>query len=67
MSNMTLTELIEATRNVEMTPAQAAEQRRSFAYGNCKIENDNITREMVAEADARLSKNEPSLQPEKPK
>lgn len=50
----TLEELIEATRNVEMTPEQAAEQRRSFVYGNLKIENDDITREMVDEADERL-------------
>lgn len=46
--------LIEAARNIEMTPQQAAEQRRSFAYGNCKIENDLITREMVDAADERL-------------
>lgn len=49
----TLEELIKC-RKSEMTPDQAAEQRRSFAYGNCKIENDIITREMVDEADARL-------------
>ena len=65
MSNMTLTELIEATRNVEMTPAQVAAQRQSFVYGNCKIENDNITREIVADADERLSKNEQSVNGEK--
>jgi hypothetical protein len=37
-----------------MTPAQLAEQRRSFAYGNCKIENNRITRKMIAEADERI-------------
>jgi hypothetical protein len=37
-----------------MTPEQEAAQRRSFAYGNCKLENDRITREMIAEADKRL-------------
>lgn len=50
----TLAELIEWARGAEMTPAQLAEQRRSFAYGNCKIENDLITREMVAEEDRKL-------------
>ncbi len=47
----TLSELIEWARGVKMTPDQAAEQRRSFVYGNCKIENDDITREMVEKAD----------------
>jgi hypothetical protein len=51
----TLEELIEATRKIKMTPEQEAEQRRSFVYGNTKIENDLITREMVDEADERLS------------
>ena len=50
----TLEELIELTRHIKMTPEQQAAQRRSFVYGNCRIENDLITREMVAEADERL-------------
>lgn len=33
-----------------MTSEQAEEQRRSFAYGNCKIENDLVTRDMVDKA-----------------
>lgn len=43
-----------AARRAElMTPAEREEQRRSFVYGNCKIENDFITRELVDEvADA---------------
>jgi hypothetical protein len=52
---MNLDELIEwARRRGPMTPDEIREQRRSFAYGNCHIENDRITREMVAEADERL-------------
>jgi hypothetical protein len=52
---MTLDDLIEwARRRGPMTPDEMREQRRSFAYGNCHIENDRITREMVAEADERL-------------
>jgi hypothetical protein len=49
-----LKELVERARLIEMTPAQLGEQRRSFAYGNTNIENERITREMVADLDARL-------------
>lgn len=49
-----LQELVDRTRKIEMTPTQLREQRRSFVYGNTHIENDRITREMVAEIDARL-------------
>lgn len=49
-----LEELIDRTRKIEMTPAQLREQRRSFAYGNTHIENERVTREMVAELDERL-------------
>jgi len=49
--------LLEQAKKVKMTPAQQEEQRRSFAYGNTKIENDLITREMIDEAADRLAKN----------
>ncbi len=49
-----LMELVERAKKIEMTPAQLQEQRRSFAYGNTHIENDRITREMVAELDDKL-------------
>jgi hypothetical protein len=49
-----LQELVDRTREIEMTPNQLREQRRSFAYGNTHIENDRITREMVAELEARI-------------
>lgn len=46
--------LIESAR-VRPFPAEEREaQRRSFAYGNCKISNDLVTREMIAEADERI-------------
>lgn len=48
--------LLEQAKKVQMTPAQQEEQRRSFAYGNTKIENDLITREMIDEAAERLAK-----------
>ncbi|MGA8757029.1 MAG: hypothetical protein WB611_12025 [Stellaceae bacterium] len=51
--------LIEKARLVRMSPRQSEEQRRSFAYGNTKIENDRITREMVNErAEALRSSGE---------
>lgn len=53
-----LQELVDLTRKIEMTPNQLREQRRSFAYGNTHIENERITREMVAELEARLEKEE---------
>lgn len=55
-SSMTkdLQELIERARKIEMTPDQLGVQRRSFAYGNTHIENERITREMVADLDAQL-------------
>ena len=51
-----LERLIERARNVRMTDAQREQQRRSFAYGNTRIENDRITREMVDEI-AKAQKN----------
>jgi len=49
-----LQELIERARKIEMTVEQVAAQRQSFAYGNTHIENERITREMVAEADRKI-------------
>lgn len=48
-----LENLLKAAKKVVPTPQEKEEQRRSFAYGNTKIENSRITREMVdREADA---------------
>ena len=50
---MKLQELLDAAKKVAITQEEKEEQRRSFAYGNTKIENPRITREMVdQEADA---------------
>jgi hypothetical protein len=49
-----LTRLIEAARHRPFPPEEREAQRRSFAYGNTKIENDLITREMVEEQDELL-------------
>ena len=42
-----LSRLVELARRVQMTDEQREEQRRSFAYGNTSLENDDITREMI--------------------
>lgn len=47
---MTLEDLVEAGRKVQMTEQDREAQRRSFVYGNTKIENDLITRQTVDEA-----------------
>jgi hypothetical protein len=49
-----LQKLIEAARFHTMSPEERQAQRRSFAYGNTKIENDRITREMVDAQDELL-------------
>ena len=43
----TLDVLIKVAKKVRMSPEERETQRRSFAYGNAKIENDLITRETV--------------------
>ena len=48
----TLDELIESIRGIIMSPEQLRAQRRSFVYGNTAIENPDITRDIVARADA---------------
>jgi hypothetical protein len=51
-----LNKLIEMARKVVMTPEQAERQRRSFAYGNTKIENDSITWDTINRAAEDLKK-----------
>jgi hypothetical protein len=43
-------QLIENAKQIIQTAAEAEAQRRSFAYGNAKAENDRVTREMVDRA-----------------
>jgi hypothetical protein len=42
-----LQKLIDAARVREFPSSEREEQRRSFAYGNTKIENPRITRETI--------------------
>ena len=51
-----LQKLLDAAKTRTLSSREQEQQRRSFAYGNTKIENPRITRETVnREADA-LSK-----------
>jgi hypothetical protein len=54
MSNE-LRELLAAAKKADLTSEEKEAQRRSFAYGNTKIENDRITRDLVDEEAERLS------------
>ncbi|SFR97438.1 hypothetical protein SAMN05421771_0131 [Granulicella pectinivorans] len=49
-----LQSLIDAARSRAMSPEEHQAQRRSFAYGNTKIGNDRVTREMVDAQDELL-------------
>lgn len=42
-----LKNLLEAAKKTVPTPQEKEQQRRSFAYGNTKIENPRITRETI--------------------
>jgi hypothetical protein len=42
-----LKKLLEAAKTAVPTPEHWEKQRRSFVYGNTRLENELITREMV--------------------
>jgi hypothetical protein len=60
-----LRELLEQARKITPTPQEKEAQRRSFAYGNTKIENPRITREMIDRAADALEREKqiPPLRP----
>jgi hypothetical protein len=49
-----LQELIDRARKVEMTDHDLEQQRLSFAYGNTKVENNDITWDTVRKAAEEL-------------
>lgn len=51
-----LDELLRKAAKIKMSPEDKEAQRQSFAYGNAHIENERVTREMVKDAAARVSK-----------
>ena len=52
--NNELAMLIEEARKRPVSEAEREAQRRSFAYGNARIENPRVTWEMVVEADEQI-------------
>lgn len=53
-----LDELLDETRKLIPSPEEKEEQRRSFAYGNTKIENSRITRETIDSEAEKLTVDE---------
>jgi hypothetical protein len=51
-----LQQLLDEAKKAVPTEQEKEEQRRSFAYGNTKIENPRITRETVDHAAESLGK-----------
>lgn len=49
-----LSKLVEAARNRPFSEAEREAQRRSFAYGNAKMENSRVTWDMVINADEEI-------------
>lgn len=56
MSATQLQKLLQAAKNLDVSPEQKEEQRRSFAFGNTNIENSRITRKTVDEEAEALKK-----------
>lgn len=54
MPNTSLSQMVEMAKRVQMNDAQRMEQRNSFVYGNVKIENDKVTKEMVEKVAKRV-------------
>jgi hypothetical protein len=46
----TAEKLLNEAKRATLSKADAEAQRRGFAYGNAKTENDRVTREMVDRA-----------------
>jgi Fic family protein len=51
-----LERLIAAAKKVNMTDNEKEQQRLSFAYGSAKIENEDITKDMIKHAAEKLQK-----------
>lgn len=49
-----LKRLIEAAKTIEQSKQDLEQQRRSFAYGNTKFENEMITRVMIDDQAEKL-------------
>jgi hypothetical protein len=48
----TLDGLIESARGIIMSPEELCAERRAFVHGNTTVANLNVTREIIARANA---------------
>lgn len=58
MTDPNLAQLIEIAKQVQMSEQEQEEQRRSFAYGNTKVENRDITPEAIERAASVIAQEE---------
>lgn len=49
--------ILNFIRNKKMTSEEKEAQRQSFAYGNVKLHNDKITREMISKCSQDLDED----------
>ncbi len=54
-----LDKLLELARGIPVSAEERERQRRSFAYGNTRIENDRITRATIDRAADKLAASTP--------
>jgi hypothetical protein len=52
-----LKELLDRSKAIEMTTAEREEQRRDFVYGNTRLSNPAITRELVDDVADKMSRS----------
>lgn len=52
-----LDRILKAAKRAPMSSDDREAQRRSFAYGNARIENERVTRSMVDKAADRIGKH----------
>ncbi len=53
--NQALSKLVRAAAKVPMTEGEREEQHIRFSYGSAKIENNDVTEEMVRRAASEMS------------
>ena len=57
MPDHNLSRLVELAKSVRMNDTQRNEQRNSFVYGNTRIENRDVTHELVEEISHRVPRD----------
>ena len=57
MPDHNLSRLVELAKSFRMNDTQRNEQRNSFVYGNTRIENRDVTHELVEEISHRVPRD----------